>query len=97
MPPVASPSVFARGVVIRRGEEGFLKRDMKALFRKYKRVLGLHDQCLGYSGACRIDITDGRITHIILRTPWQSIELDWDLVKFDPGRDAFRLKAGEGD
>ena len=65
---------------------------MNALFEGYKRVFGLNDQFLGYTGECRIDADDGRITHIILRTPWQRIVLNWDQVRFDPVRDAFHLR-----
>ncbi|MEJ2530320.1 MAG: hypothetical protein P8Y92_00860 [Halioglobus sp.] len=65
---------------------------MDALFTRHKRVIGPHDQKLGYIGECRIDIHDGSVTHVVLRTPWQSIELSWDQLEFDEERDAFRLQ-----
>lgn len=65
---------------------------MDAVFFSQMRVLGPHDQLLGYVGECRIDIADGSLTHIVLRTPWQTIDLEWDQVYFDDVSDAFRLR-----
>jgi len=65
---------------------------MNAFFQKNRPVFGLHGQSLGYAKECRIDAGDGRITHIVLWTQWQSIELEWDLVRFDASIDAFKLQ-----
>ena len=65
---------------------------MNALFTRQRQVIGPHDQVLGYTGECRIDVRDGSVTHVVLRTPWQSIELAWDQLDFDEAHDAFRLQ-----
>lgn len=60
-------------------------------------MLGLQDQVLGYTGECRIDFRTGRITHIVLRTQWQWIDLEWEAVEFEPAKDAFRLRKNPQD
>lgn len=47
---------------------------------------------LGYTGECRIDVQGGRVTHVVLQTPWQRIDLAWDQLAFDDAQDLFRLQ-----
>ncbi len=59
-------------------------------------LFGLHGQRLGAVGALGLFLTGGRISHLELRTRWQTICIPWAGTEFDPEEETFRLKPGVG-
>lgn len=67
---------------------------METRFQWQIPVLGLQGQVLGHAEKARIDLDSGRVTHIVLRTEWQPIEISWEELEFDDNRMALRLIPG---
>lgn len=65
---------------------------MEAQFHSRLPVLGLQGQVLGYAEEAWIDLNSGQLTHIVLRTSWQPIEIRWEEMEFDGTRMALQFK-----
>ena len=65
---------------------------MEARFKKEIPIFGLQAQVLGYARMCTFDPQSGLLTHIILRTEWQPIEIEWAHLEFDQEQKTLRLK-----
>lgn len=54
-------------------------------------VLGLQGQRLGTIVSCAVDAGTGHVKYLQLRTPWQTIDLQWSVLKFDEKQQSFKL------
>ncbi|RLQ20643.1 hypothetical protein DWB85_16715 [Seongchinamella sediminis] len=54
-------------------------------------LLGLHGQALGRVDACGVDLQTGRISYLILETPWQTLSIPWQAVHVDNRHNRFQL------
>ncbi len=54
-------------------------------------VFGIHGQCLGTTNRCVLDVSEGTICCLELKTPWQTLEIEWPQIEFDETCQGFRL------
>jgi sporulation protein YlmC with PRC-barrel domain len=54
-------------------------------------VIGLRGQHLGTVEQCAIDPEGGAVSYLVLRTPWQTIDIDWPDLEFDQQQQSFKL------
>jgi hypothetical protein len=54
-------------------------------------VVGLQGQRLGTVERCAIDVSAGVVTHLELKTAWQTIDIEWPGLEFDEDDKVIRL------
>jgi len=54
-------------------------------------VLGLHGQRLGTVETCALDPDTGKVKHLVLRTQWQTIDIEWPYLVFREEHQSFQL------
>lgn len=55
-------------------------------------MLGLHGQALGRVDTCGVDLQTGRISYLVLETPWQTLSIPWQAVDVDNRHSRFQLR-----